>query len=278
MTAEGKGMQENVLAGLIEQGVPVTVLAPHLDDAVLSCGALITHAASRTAVTVTTFFTEGGQGPYTMSARRYLRQVGERHAGALYRQRQAEDRAALEPLGITCVHAGLTEALFRRRPVSRSRSTLARLLPELAHAYPSFRAHVTSGRIAAADAGTLREARAVIQCAAESGPQLVLAPLGVGGHVDHVLVRTAAESSGIPVVYYSDFPYNQHDPARGAPAGLVETRWPVTEAKAELIRAYRSQMWSLFRGADIPVAPEVFFVGSETLRDGIRRLVEVRNK
>lgn len=278
MTAERTGMPENVLAGLIEQGVPLIVLAPHLDDAVLSCGALITHAASRTAVTVTTFFTEGAQGPYTLSARRYLRQVGERSAEALYQQRRDEDRAALEPLGITCVHAGLTEALFRRRPVSRSRSGLARVLPELAHAYPSFRAHVTSGQLAAADAGTLREASAVIQRAAEPGPHLVLAPLGVGGHVDHVLVRTAAESSGLPVVYYSDFPYNQHDSARGAPAGLAKTRWPVTEAKAELIRAYRSQMWSLFRGADIPVAPEVFFVGRETQRDGVRGLAEVRNK
>ena len=27
------------------------------------------------------------------------------------------------------------------------------------------------------------------------GPALVLAPLGVGGHVDHVLTRTAAENS-----------------------------------------------------------------------------------
>lgn len=279
MTAARTGGQENVLEGLIEQGVPLTVLAPHLDDAVLSCGALITHAASRTTVTVTTFFTEGGPGPYTLSARRYLRQVGERSAEALYQQRRHEDRAALEPLGITCVHAGLTEALFRRRPVSRSRSGLARVLPELAHAYPSFRAHVTSGRLAAADAGTLREACAVIQrAAAAPGSHVVLAPLGVGGHVDHILIRTAAESSGIQVVYYSDFPYNQRDSVRGAPAGLAETHWPVTEAKVELIRAYRSQLWSLFRGADIPVAPEVFFVGGETQRDGNRALAKVRHK
>ena len=52
----------------------------------------------------------------------------------------------------------------------------------------------------------------------------------------------------------------------------------MTEAKVELIRAYRSQLWSLFRGADIPVAPEVFFVGGETQRDGVRGRAEVRNK
>jgi LmbE family N-acetylglucosaminyl deacetylase len=263
MTAECIGTQENVLAGLIDQGVPVIVLAPHLDDAVLSCGALMTYAVSRTAVTVVTFFTEGGLAPYTLSGRLYLRQVGAQDAKTAYLRRRAEDRAALEPLGIRCVHAGLTEALFRRRPAHQGRSRLACLLPELAHVYPSYRLHVTSGRVAAADVGTVREVRQIIDRVAGSGLNLVLAPLGVGGHVDHVLVRTAALSSGAPVAFYSDFPYNQRDSASHAfiyRHGLVETRWPESaEAKADLIRTYESQMWTLFRGADIPLTPEVFF-------------------
>jgi LmbE family N-acetylglucosaminyl deacetylase len=281
MTAERIGMPEKLLERLVRQGVPLVVLSPHLDDAVLSCGALMTHAASYTSVTALTLFTEGGGPPYTMSARRYLRQVGARDAEEIYRQRQAEDRAALEPLGITCVHAGLTEALFRRRPASRSRSRLASLLPELNHTYPTFRAHVTAGRIAAADAGTLHEAREAIRRVAGSGLSLVLAPLGVGGHVDHLIVRAAAGSSGSRVAYYSDFPYNQR---KSAPvgfvqrSGLIEARWPVPDGtKAELIRTYRSQMWTLFRGADIPPAPEIFYLDSGALR-GIRDLAEVRTK
>jgi LmbE family N-acetylglucosaminyl deacetylase len=254
----------NVLTEAIEQGVPLVVLAPHLDDAVLSCGALMIHAAKRTPVTVATFFTEGGQAPYTLSARRYLHQVGARDAQTLYQQRRAEDRAALEPLGITGVHAGLTEALFRRRPHPGRRSRWARLLPELAHTYPVYRLHITSGRIAAADTGTLHDACDVIQRLAGSGPSLLLAPLGVGGHVDHVLVRTAAERSGAQVVYYSDFPYNQRDPAHDTfirRNGLVETRWSgLAEAKAELIRAYRTQSQALFHGGRIPLVPEIFFL------------------
>jgi LmbE family N-acetylglucosaminyl deacetylase len=115
MTAEQAHLRENALAGLIEQGRPVVVLSPHLDDAALWCGALMTYAVSRTSVTVVTFFTEPGQAPYTVSARRYLRQAGGRDADAVFSRLRARDRAALEPLGITCVHAGLTEALFRRR-------------------------------------------------------------------------------------------------------------------------------------------------------------------
>jgi len=258
----------NVITESIEQGVPLVVLAPHLDDAALSCGALITYAASRTSVTVVTFFTEAGQAPYTLSARRYLHQVGARNAKTLYQQRRDEDRAALEPLGITCVHVGLTEALFRRRPTAGARSRLARLLPELGHIYPVYRIYITSGRIAADDVDTLREVCDVIKQTAGSGPSLVLAPLGVGGHVDHILVRTAAESSTTNVAYYSDFPYNQRDFVHDAfldRNSLVETIWSGPAAiKSELIRTYGSQMQSLFGGEGIPLVPEVFFT-TETL-------------
>jgi LmbE family N-acetylglucosaminyl deacetylase len=260
-------MAVNMLTEAIEHAVPLVMLSPHLDDAVLSCGALMIHAARRTPVTVVTLFTEGGPPPYTLSARRYLRQVGARCAGRLYQQRRAEDRAALESVGVTCVHAGLTEALFRRRPQPRWRSPYEHLLPELGHIYPVYRVHVTSGRIAAADAGTLHDACDVIQRIMCLAPAVVLAPLGVGGHVDHVLVRTAAELSGARIVYYSDFPYNQRDRDYNAfirRHGLVEKRWfGQAQAKAELIRAYRTQVPALFKGDRIPLVPETFFVPSD---------------
>ena len=40
------------------------------------------------------------------------------------------------------------------------------------------------------------------------GPAVVLAPLGIGGHVDHVLVRDAAACAGADVIYYADVPYS----------------------------------------------------------------------
>lgn len=256
MTAIRTDLHENVLAGLIDQGVPVIVLAPHLGDAALSCGALLTYAVSRTPVTVVTFFTEGGQPPYGWSARRYLRRVGARDAGVVYRWRRDEDRAALEPLGITCVHAGLTEALFRRRPANLSRSRHT-------HVYPFYRTYVTSGRIVAADAGMLREVREIIHRVAGSGPNLVLAPLGVGGHVDRILVRTAAQSSGGPVAYYRDAPGGSRDSAAEAFVyrhDLVETRWPEpADAKADLIRTYGSLTGQRLFEAGDPPPPEVFF-------------------
>jgi LmbE family N-acetylglucosaminyl deacetylase len=256
MTAIRTDRHENVIAGLIGQGMPVVVLASHLGDAALSCGALLTYAVSRTPITVVTFFTEGGRAPYARPARRYLRRVGAREAGVVYQWRRDEDRAALEPLGITCVHAGLTEALFRRRPANLNPSRLADI-------YPFYRAHVTSGRIVAADAGMLREVREIIHRVAGSGAKLVLAPLGVGGHVDRILVRTAAQSSGGPVAYYRDVPGSRRDPAAEAfiyRHDLVETRWPESaETKATLIRTYGSQAGKRLRGVGRSLAPEVFF-------------------
>jgi len=248
----------------IEQGVPLVVLSPHLDDAVLSCGALLNYACSRTQVTVVTLFTAASSPPYTLSARRYLRQVGMSDAEVLYRYRREEDHDALGPMNVTCVHAGLTEALFRRLPNLGWRSTWSRLLPELAHIYPVYRVHITSGRVAPADVGTLREARDIVGRLTRPGPALVLAPLAIGGHVDHVLTRSVAERSDARVVYFSDFPYNQQYPPDHAfirRYGLVETHWArLIEAKADLIRAYRTQVRALFPDGSIPVVPEVFFI------------------
>jgi LmbE family N-acetylglucosaminyl deacetylase len=256
-------MPANMLTEAIEQGVPLVVLSPHLDDAVLSCGALLIHAVKRTPVTVATLFTEGGPPPYTLSARRYLHQVGARDAESLYRERRAEDRAVLESMGVTWAHAGLTEAQHRQRTGARSRGWWVGLLPEFRHLYPVYRLHVVSGRVTPGDAGTLDDACAFIRRITGAGPALLLAPLGVGGHVDHVLARTAAGRTGARIAYYSDFPYNQRHPPDDAFVrrnGLAEARWSqLIEAKADLIRAYRTQEPALFRGESIPVVPEVFF-------------------
>jgi hypothetical protein len=136
-------------------------------------------------------------------------------------------------------------------------------VPEFRHIYPIYRLNVVSGRLAPADAGTLQDACTFVRQITGAGPALVLAPLGVGGHVDHVLARTAARQSGARIAYYSDFPYNQRhrpDDAFARRNGLVEARWTrLIEAKTDLIQAYQTQARALFHGESIPIVPEVFF-------------------
>ena len=73
-------MNANPLEAIVDRGGPLVVLSPHLDDAALSCGAMMIHACQTIPVTVATLFTEAGPPPYTLSARRYLHQVGARDA------------------------------------------------------------------------------------------------------------------------------------------------------------------------------------------------------
>ncbi|QKW09736.1 PIG-L family deacetylase [Streptomyces sp. NA04227] len=93
-----------------------------------------------------------------------------------------------------------------------------------------------------------------------TGPTLLLAPLAVGGHVDHLLVRTAAELSTRDVVYYSDFPYNLRHAADARfleRNELTEVRWErELDGKSALIRGYRTQADGLFPGGHIPLAAE----------------------
>jgi LmbE family N-acetylglucosaminyl deacetylase len=242
------------------------VLSPHLDDAVLSCGALMNHARKGTPVTVVTFFTEGGAPPYTYQARRYLHQTRDRNAGSLFLARRTEDQAVLEGAGISYVHVGLTEILFRRRtrPLLNRLPWASRLIPELSHLYPTYRLHVVRGGISPDDFSTIRCILDTIDQFSPTSSTLFLAPLGIGGHKDHVLVRTAAELSRKRVAYYSDFPYNIRysvDLSFAERNPSVQATWSHDLAsKLPLIRAYRTQVDSLFPGGKIPVVPEVYLL------------------
>jgi LmbE family N-acetylglucosaminyl deacetylase len=251
----------------IQDGIPLVVLSPHLDDAVLSCGAVMACAQGRTQVKVVTFFTEGGRPPYTRSARRFLRFSGAADADCLFAARRQEDVVVLRQLQAECAHVGLSDALFRRKPGVRPRwsSRLGALLPEWDCVYPTYRLHVSSGRIGRHDHATVQRVCESVQELARDSGALLLAPSAIGGHVDHVVVRTAAERSRASTVYYSDFPYNQnHQPDVGflRRNHLVEATWSDRiDVKPELIRFYETQMGLLFPRQVIPIAPETYFVG-----------------
>lgn len=99
----------------------------------------------------------------------------------LYAARRAEDREAGRRLGAECRHLGLRDDRFR-----------------------SFLEIVS-----APTPVTKRSQRALAALLAELNPELVLAPLGVGHHVDHREVREAATGlvEAGRLLYYEDRPY-----------------------------------------------------------------------
>ncbi|MEU6276991.1 PIG-L family deacetylase [Streptomyces populi] len=255
---------------VVRGGVPLVVLSPHLDDAVLSCGALLAYARRHVPVTVVTLFTTAAPPPYTLSARRFLRLTGMRDAEELYAARRAEDREVLTAMGIAWEHAGLTDGLFRRKPRRGTGEPRrpSRFLPERDHVYPTYRAHLAVGRISRHDDGVQRALARTVGALAvppDGTEPLLLAPLAVGGHTDHLLVRKAAEQSRCRVVYYGDFPYNRRHTVNSDFVRHHDLGGPVTwthglQAKTASILGYRTQAPLMFPGGRVPLAPEFYLL------------------
>ena len=248
------------------EGSGLLFLSPHLDDAVLSCGALIAELSGRCPITVVTLFTATGPQPHTHAAKAFLRQCATPDADELYAARQAEDRAVLDGLGVAHLHLGVPDALFRRREV---RSGLARRagerVPELVHRYPTYRFDIARGRVSRGDRGLVDVLDGqVSELVRSMEAALVFAPIGVGRHVDHLITRELGRRQGDRVVHYSDFPYDQ---STGADARyLAEKRltpWRFgagVAAKHRAIEGYGTQVEALFPGGRIPEAPETYFL------------------
>jgi LmbE family N-acetylglucosaminyl deacetylase len=254
--------------GYLEEltGAPVLFLSPHPDDAVLSCGALMRALAATCAVTVVTAFTAASPPPHTYAARSFLRRCSMPDAAGLFAARRAEDEQVCGDLGAAHEHLGYPDALFRRRaagpPLARYAS---RVLPELGHRYPTYRFDVARGRIARGDHAVIDALTgAVAGLIDRTGARRVFCPLGVGRHVDHLIVRAVGERFAGCVVYYADFPYSQAaspDPGFVARHRLVARSWTRGIADKEpLIRGYRSQLAALFPSGRIPVVPETYYL------------------
>lgn len=164
-------------------GVMTTIcLSPHLDDAVLSLGATLAEARlAGDAVLVLNLFTASTQtfrpGPLSFRAR------------ALAPERQVEEARAMEALGVEHLNLGLLDAPFRDR---RYRAYW-RLLGPLPPWEQSDREALTRVRAIARERAATR----------------ILAPLGVGGHVDHQLAYRVGKAleTEFEVHYYEDMPY-----------------------------------------------------------------------
>lgn len=231
------------------------VLSPHLDDAVLSCGGWI-HRQTATGhrVLVVTLFTgdlatgdladeKGKPLVRSKAMKKVLKSMDLPVAEAMARRRR-EDEDACSRLGAERVHADLPEALVRADGEG------AAIYPKLGQLF---------GPIDPRDGAVVDRVVDVLRGLPTADE--VIAPLAVGGHVDHRVVRQAAEQVfGSELWFYEDFPYvaNQRRAVQKVlgwrkPGWTAESR-PVPEldlnAKMEGIVAYKSQVGPLFGGQE----------------------------
>ena len=155
-------------------GRVVLFLSPHLDDAVLSCPAYVQQLVKEgSEVRIATVFTES-----------------DGSAESLYRTRRAEDRKAARGLGAKVTHLGFPDAPFRS-PRYRDFCGIV---------FGRAREYLATRRVVA---------REIEQLIRRWRPLCVVAPLAVGNHVDHRLVRDAALMAANPgeLLFYEDRPY-----------------------------------------------------------------------
>ncbi|HEY7307053.1 MAG TPA: PIG-L family deacetylase [Bryobacteraceae bacterium] len=181
----------------------LTILSPHRDDAAFSLyGSLLKWHRSGIRLAVLNFFTISAYAP----------RISTREPEDVSRIRKAEDRSVLSRIGrnIRVRDCGLLDA-----PLRLGIDSAAVCRPD-------------TQRFASASG---REIAAMIDRHARS--ELIIAPLGVGGHVDHVAVYEAAIAAVSPrrgrLAFYEDLPY-----ATWTPDGILTDRIRQTEAKTRL--------------------------------------------
>ncbi len=213
-------------------------LSPHFDDAVLSCGGLIwDQSQAGEEVEIWTIFAgDPPPGPLSDFATVNHKLWGVTTGEEVVSMRKVEDEAAAGIVGAELVHFGIPDCIYRHSPTGEF------LYTETVFDAPHPADKYLPRRIAAA-----------LKSELTPGDMLVC-PLTLGGHVDHVLARRAAEFLHKPLLYYADIPYLLNYPETLIPAiRLLESKpFPIStkglEAWLEGVAAYKSQVDSLYKG------------------------------
>ena len=210
-------------------------LSPHLDDVVLSCGGRIWQQAQagERVLVVTVFAGTPAPGESLSPFAQGLHALWG-HLGDAAARRREEDTAAMAILGAEAVHWPYTDCIYRQSPDGRFLYASEETLWEKVHPAEKDLVAELAARLAALPPGR---------------DGIIHAPLGVGHHVDHQIVRSAAEASEHKLVYYEDYPYAENRQAvqaaqkkGGWQAELVMLSQGALEAKIAAIACYRSQL------------------------------------
>lgn len=240
-------------------------VSPHLDDAVFSCGDLISYLANKTPVTIINIFTQADDGPYTLSAKAYLKKSGYKEALKIYSERRKEDAKVLSKLKVEVINLGFVDALWRKKEVKNVfYKMITKLVPELGHVYPTYRWHVTNGKVSKKDNRLIESIeKSLAKIIRFNLNYLVLCPAGIGDHVDHVITRKICRKNFENVIYWSDYPYSLKAEipnfVKNNGFGSFEYSNNLS-GKRKMVLGYKSQVTSIFKNGKMKVIPESYFL------------------
>ena len=210
-------------------------LSPHLDDAVLSAGGLIrAQVDSGVPVEIWTFMAglpPAGELPEFAQVMHHI--WGFQNVEQAIDIRRREDLLAAAEVGATALHFEFLDCIYRRGSDGQA------LYSDVTLPIQPDDSELPS-RISQTIAARLRP------------DDTVICQLAIGRHVDHVIVRQAAELLHRPLDYDADMPYLLNHPGELQPnlTGLSVSLQPISEADLvcwiAAIECYASQVDSVF--------------------------------
>lgn len=201
------------------------VLAPHPDDAAFSLGGLILGRRLPGPIAIITLFGRSN----------YARGRFHDHSAAVTALRRAEDEAWARDAGASLVWLDAPEAALRLG------STFQTVFGPADHGHEA----------------VIRVAESLKACIEAASPSLMFAPLGIGGHCDHVVTRVLAKGiardRNMFTAFYEDLPYAYEASAQEITAATTDALaepFPVLasfhpgelDAKCQSLSTYATQL------------------------------------
>lgn len=167
----------------------IVILSPHLDDAVLSLGShIVKWQREGKKITVITIFTRfESKIKLPRYSWEYIKKSGFDSVKKFELARNKEDRLVMEGLGVRYKYWNFIDAGFR--------------------GWYKTKESLMGGIINYRDKKLVKNIRAKIS---SIKTDLILVPFGVGGHVDHIILKEATKEIKIKN-YYLDVPYLWHN-------------------------------------------------------------------
>lgn len=214
-------------------------ISPHLDDAALSAGGFLYEQAQAGIPVEIWTIVCGFPPPGELTPRAQLEHFvwGTGTAEETVKLRREEDLEAARIIGAKTTHFDIPDCIYRRGPEGEP------LYPDIFVQPHAAESHLPDQIAQTIAPGLLADDQVICQ-------------LGLGGHVDHILVRQATERLNRPLWYTADLPYLFKQPRELAPlvASMEASLQPITEAGlmawVEATLAYKSQLTSLFESRE----------------------------
>ena len=228
---------------LIEKFDNFLFVSSHFDDAIQSCGALIRRLRnSGKKISVISVFTHIEGDFFTPQAKEFISGCGYKNAHKLFKDRRKEDIKICKYLKINYEHLGYIDAAWRRNDKGNFIYTTSK--------------KQFSGKVHREDYWLIESLRLIIEKYTDN-KTVILSPIGVGGHVDHEIVKRVVKKIPSSKIFWEDFPYNL-DHKNKIKRFDIEMEHPYD--KIQMVRFYKSQMKSLFPKRRIELLPERYLL------------------